>query len=296
MAAKAKPIIVGLGEVLWDMLPSGKQLGGAPANFTYHAHALGGRGILVSRVGTDSLGTEILARLNRLGVDCRTVSRDPDHPTGTVEVTLDTQGHPEYIIHEDVAWDYIPYTHSLGDLAARTDAVCFGTLCSRTHVSRSTVLRFLQETHPECLRIYDVNVRQSFYSHDLIDTLLNSASVVKLNHDELPIVASLTECSRGDDTATIAALMSKYDLTAFAMTRGAHGSLLQVGNHRADHPGISGDVQDTVGAGDSFTAALASGLLRGDHPETINEHANRVAAYVVSQTGATPPLPAELID
>jgi fructokinase len=164
----ALPIVVGIGEVLWDMLPGGKQLGGAPANFAYHSSALGARGAIVSRVGDDDLGREILLRLDALGIDRTHVSTDAEHPTGTVDVRLDAQGLPGYVIHQDVAWDWITPTSGMLALARRADAVCFGTLAQRTPGNACAIGEFLSATREECLRVFDVNFRQQFYNADTV--------------------------------------------------------------------------------------------------------------------------------
>ena len=288
-----KPTVVGLGEVLWDLLPSGKQFGGAPANFAYHAAAQGADAKAVSCVGNDALGEEILARIDALGLSRDTVAIDDAHPTGTVSVELDSHGKPEYIIHTDVAWDFIPQTPDVLTLAATTDAVCYGSLAQRSDVSRETIRAFLAATPPECLRIFDINLRQAFYSAEIIAASLEAAKVLKLNDEELPIVAELLSIS-GDEAALLASLIERYSLTAIALTKGSKGSLLVSASERSEHPGVSAEIADTVGAGDSFTAVLATGLLRGWDLDTINDRANRVAAFVCTQSGAAPTLPGRI--
>jgi len=286
--------LVGLGEVLWDMLPGGKQLGGAPANFAYHSQALGHRGVIASCVGEDDLGKEILDCLGRLDIDRRYIAVDRDHPTGTVTVKLDEAGQPDFTIHTGVAWDFIPCSPELLDLAAEVDAVCFGSLCQRSDVSRSTVRKFLESTRPDCLRVFDINIRQSYYSKDIVNSMLKTSNVFKLNDDELPIVAELIEIG-GSETDILAALTDRYDLRLVVLTKGSAGSRLYTGDRDSVHQGIPvAAVADTVGAGDAFTAATVVGVLKGDDLDEINDHANRVAAYVCSQKGATPELPAEL--
>ncbi|MFB0515667.1 MAG: carbohydrate kinase [Candidatus Neomarinimicrobiota bacterium] len=286
--------LVGLGEVLWDVLPNGKQLGGAPANFAYHAQALGGNGIVVSCVGDDGPGREILARLDDLGLDRRYVATDKNHPTGTVTVELDAVGKPAYTIHENVAWDYIPYNSGLEELAGEVDAVCFGSLCQRSRVSRETIRQFLEVTKRECLRLFDLNLRQSYFNREIIDTLLKLTDVLKLNDEELPFLAELCDV-QGSETRVLHQLTERYALRLVALTRAERGSRLFTPGRDSDHPGFRAQVADTVGAGDSFAAVLALGLLRGEQLDRINEYANRVASFVCSQNGATPPLPSELI-
>jgi len=286
--------LAGLGEILWDMLPAGKQLGGAPANFAYHAQALGAKGVVVSCVGDDELGKEILSRLGGLGLDCRFIAVDKAHPTGTVTVKLDENGKADFTIHENVAWDFIPLDTGLLELAAQTDAVCFGSLCQRSEVSRDTVRRFLQATKPDCIRVLDINIRQSYYNKDIVHTMLQVSDVLKLNDEELPVVAELLDMT-GSETNIFSQLTERYALRLIALTRGASGSRLYGRGEDSNHPGFPAQVADTVGAGDSFTAAMTLGLLQGKELDRINEDANRVASYVCTQSGATPKLPDGLI-
>jgi fructokinase len=290
-------LIVGVGEILWDMLPGGKQLGGAPANFAYHAKALGADAAVVSRVGDDALGREILSRLDVLGLDRSHVSTDPHHATGRVDVQLDAAGVPEYVIHAPAAWDFIPLDcalpgRALLDLAARADAVCFGSLALRSPRSAETISAFVEATRPG-LRVFDVNLRPPFVDGGVIGRLLPTSQVLKLNDAELPRVATLLGID-GDGPAAIGALFERYPLQVVALTRGPGGSVLYArGGRVSDHPGFPTTVADTVGAGDAFTAALVTGLLRGHALDAINAAANRLAAYVCSQRGATPPIPQE---
>lgn len=281
------PRIVGLGEVLWDLLPSGKSLGGAPANFAFHANQLGACGVVVSAVGNDDLGREILTRFQELGLP-ETGIRTIAQPTGTVTVTM-TDGQPSYTIHRNVAWDEIPWDTGLAELAAQTDAVCFGSLAQRSIGSQSTLLSFLDATPPDCLRIFDINLRQRFYNRDIVESSLIRAHVFKLNHEELPIVAELLNLPNGSEDETLASLLKRYHLRLIALTRGAQGSRLYSKWRISDHPGhpVTKFV-DAVGAGDSFTATLAVGLLKFDDLHSIHDRAARIASYVCSQAGATP--------
>lgn len=288
-----RPVIVGLGEILWDLLPEGRQLGGAPANFAYHAHALGAQAFPVSCVGNDEPGREILERLEQLELPPRYVSIDPDHPTGTVDVAIDEKGHPRFTIHEEVAWDYIPQTRSLEALAARTDAVAFGTLAQRGRVSRTTIRAFLSATRETCLRIFDVNLRQAFYREEIVRTLLTTCDVVKLNDEELPVIRDMLDVET-DLSAGLASLVERYKLRLAVLTRGEHGSILRSAEGESVHPGVQVNVVDTVGAGDAFTAAVAIGMLHGRDQEWIQQFATEVASFVCTQAGATPPLPDEL--
>lgn len=291
--------IVGLGEILWDMLPGGRQLGGAPANFAYHANALGADGVVVSRVGQDGPGRDILSRLDELGLDRRHVTTDPDHPTGRVDVRIDAHGVPDYVIHQDVAWDFLPGPQddlALAGLAARCDAVCFGSLAQRGPASRRAVAAFLDATRPQCLRVFDVNLRQSYFGHGTIDTSLRRSEVLKLNDTELPVLSRLLNVGGESPAAMVTAIIRAYPrLRLVALTLGGQGATLYTADGQAaHHPGFPAEVIDTVGAGDAFTAALVPGLLDGHAPDRINAFANRLAAYVCSQPGATPPVPAEL--
>ena len=287
--------IVGLGEILWDMLPAGKQLGGAPANFAYHAQALGAEGVVVSCIGDDDLGREILSQLDGLGLDCQYIAVDKANRTGTVTVKLDANGVPDFTIHENVAWDFIPLSAPLLELAARADAVCFGSLCQRSDVSRDTVRRFLEKTKPDCLRIFDINIRQSYYSKDIIGAMLDTSNVLKLNDDELPLVGELLDI-KGSESEILAELAARYELRLIVLTKGADGSRLYGPDGDSESKGVPPEkIADTVGAGDAFTAAVAVGLLNGNGLEQINAHANRVASFVCSQHGATPKLPDDMV-
>lgn len=292
MSNDKKPLVIGLGEVLWDLLPDGKQLGGAPANFAYHAKALGADAHVVSSVGDDALGGEILARLDWLGVQRQFVSVDHKHPTGTVSVELDGQGKATYIIHTGVAWDYIPPTPGLLETMRKADAVCFGSLAQRSEVSRATIEACLAATEEQCLRIFDVNLRQHYFNVEVIEAGLQAARVLKLNEEELPVVADLLGIA-GEQEDILDALLKKFDLDLIALTRGEKGSLLVAPGQLSAQAAIVGKIIDTVGAGDAFTAALAIGLLQGRNLDAINRCAARLAGYVCSQSGATPEIPEE---
>lgn len=287
---------IGLGEVLWDLLPGGRQLGGAPANFAYHAHALGAESLVVSRVGRDDLGRDLLERLNALGLATSGIAVDPVAPTGSVSVTLDPTGKPAYTIHLDVAWDLLEADPEGLRAAAGADAVCFGTLAQRHPVARESIRRLLQATRPDALCIFDINLRQRFWSREVIVESLALATVLKLNDEELPILADLLGWPADDDHRLLARLAERFDLRAVALTRGARGSLLWTAGRTWNWPGSDLKVADTVGAGDSYTAALALGLLSGKAPEDILCIAHRVADFVCTQSGATPPMPADFAD
>jgi fructokinase len=278
------PRVVGIGELLWDIFPNGRRLGGAPANFAYHASRLGCLGTVVSRVGADTLGRDALARLDTLGVDRSPVQTDPLLPTGTVAVALDPHGHPRYAIHADVAWDALEWTPDLAALAPEAAAVCFGTLASRGPRTLDTVRRFLGAAGPHCLRIFDVNLRQDYHSPERVRAFLGLCDVLKLNEDELPRVAHM--CGAGGDAAE--GLRRRFGLKLVALTLGSRGSVLYADGLRLEEPGAPVAVADTVGAGDAFTAALVAGLVRGLDLPLIHKRAAALSAYVCTQEGAMP--------
>jgi fructokinase len=282
--------ILSIGEVLWDLLPSGPLLGGAPANFAVHAQALGGEVRLLSRVGKDALGQEIALRLQARGMSTNLLGIDDALPTGTVSVTLAGDGQPHYIIHEHVAWDAIAATPAAEMAAREAAAVCFGSLAQRSPTSCSAVQGLVAASSREALRVFDINLRQAFYSRAVIETSLGLATVLKLNDTELPVLAEMLGLG-GDTRSQLAALARQFDLRAIAFTRGADGSCLLVGHEWSDHPGVPTTVADTIGAGDSFTAAFVLGLLDLWPVPALHQRASEVAAFVCSQPGPTPPLP-----
>lgn len=288
-------LVTGIGELLWDILPGGKELGGAPGNFAWHARALGMTGGVVSAVGDDEDGREILERLDRLGVHRDLVRVDPSHPTGRSTVSLDRAGVPTFHVHEDVAWDYIPFTEELARLAGEVDAVDFGTLGQRHRVSRETTRSFVSRTRSDAVRLFDLNLRPPHYTKEVIEESLALATVLKLNEDELAILPRVFGWP-GDREEILRRLADTYELEVIALTRGANGSVLYAEGRTSIHRGFPVRVADTVGAGDAFAAAVAVGTLRGCDLDAINEHANRVASFVCSRSGATPELPDELVD
>lgn len=285
--------VVGLGEVLWDLFPDGPQFGGAPANFACHAAMLGADAYVVSRVGDDELGERAIAALRRHGVEARLVGRDRDYPTGTVRVELDDEGSPRFEIAGDAAWDHIPWADELEGLARRADAVCFGTLAQRAETSRGTIRRFLEATGRDCLRILDVNLRRPFFDPRVLIDSLRLADAVKLNEEELPLVASICELA-GSARDVLGGLRARYGLRLVALTRGAEGAMLLGAGGIAECAGTPVVVRDTVGAGDAFTAAMALGYLQGLGLDEVCGRACRVAAYVCTQAGGTPELPEAL--
>ncbi len=286
-----KPLVVGIGEILWDILPSGKKLGGAPANFAYHAGELGCEAYIISSVGNDKLGNEILDILNTLGLSSRYIQIDECHPTGTVEVQLDNNGIPSYIIHENVAWDYIKVNEKCLELMKNADAVCFGSLSQRSETSREAILKLLNNTNNNCIKIFDINLRQNFYNREIIINSLAHANVLKLNELELSIVSDLLGVNGGEESEKLRKLQKKYSLRLIALTKGDCGSILFNGERISKHPGFKVEVLDTVGAGDAFTAAVAVGLIKKWDLDTINDFANKLGGYVCTQQGATPKIP-----
>ncbi|MBI3866263.1 MAG: carbohydrate kinase [Planctomycetia bacterium] len=286
--------IVAIGEILWDVFPDGPRFGGAPANFACHAAGLGAQAAIVSAVGDDDLGRGALHELAQRLVNVECVQIQPSRPTGTVQVMLDGAGKASFEFRSDIAWDDLTWGEPLELLARRAAAVCFGTLAQRCTASRATIQRFVRQTPPGCLRVFDVNLRAPFYDTEVIRESLELANVFKLNDDELPIVAGMFGL-RGSERELVAGLGREGGLELVAVTRGPRGALLwsKTGEF-SDEPGVPCVVKDTVGAGDSFTAALTIGLLQKRSLHEINRHACRVASYVCSQAGAAPRLPAEL--
>ncbi len=285
--------VAGLGEILWDLLPGGKQMGGAPANFAYHAQALGATSHIISAVGSDPLGREILETLELHGLSSDHIALHETLPTGTVDVILDSDGKPDFIIHERVAWDRIACSDALQDLASELSAVCFGALAQRSPVSRATIRDLLRKTPPSCLRVFDINLRQDFYTPDIVLESLELSTCLKLNEDELPVVARICGIEGGEDEI-VRALVHRFDLRLVALTRGEKGSLLVTGEEVNDTRSPEVAVADTVGAGDAFTAALTMGLLRGLPLGVINQRAIALAGYVCTQPGAMPRIPEEI--
>jgi len=281
-------IVVGLGELLWDLFPAGKQLGGAPANFAYITSLLGDQGIPASRLGQDSLGEDAICRLGELGLSTEFIQKDVQHPTGTVNVEVDRTGQPRFEISESVAWDFLEWTPQWQKLAEQTDAVCFGSLAQRSEQSCKTIRRFLLGLRKNAVRIFDVNLRQNFYTVEVLAQSMKLATIVKLNHEELPRIMRFFDPQSLGEEDSARRLLSSHDMKLVCVTRGSAGSLLVSADERSEHPGFKVKVADTVGAGDAFTAALVHGYLRGTPLAQINETANRVGAWVASQPGATP--------
>ena len=280
--------LVGLGEVLWDCLPSGKRLGGAPANCAFHAHQMGIPSAVVSAVGEYDDGWEILQQLGAMGLDCSGLAMRADLPTSRVTVKMSDGGQPSYTIHQPVAWDSLVLTPEAAGLAQECAAVCFGSLAQRSKTSREMVQSFLQATPESAWRIFDVNLRQDYFSAEVLNASLELANVVKLNDEELPVLAELLSLTGTTADDQLAELRDRYSLHMVAYTCGAEGSILLDANetHRLAGPPVA--VEDTIGAGDSFTATLAAGLLQGWPLEKTHARAIQLAGYVCTQPGATP--------
>jgi fructokinase len=298
--------VLGLGELLWDVLPEGPRLGGAPANFTVMAGRLGNHAVLLSRIGRDDLGRMALDRLEPLPVDTSFVETDPVHETGRVTVYFEA-GQPHYTIHQPAAWDFLELSDEWVRLAERADALCFGSLAQRSLESRQTIQTLAAQTSSKCIRVFDVNLRGPFYSGEVIQESLELATVMKMNDAEVPLVLGLLGLPGGDsvaqgsvhadaerpDSERLGAerLLSEFPtLQMVAVTRGGHGSLLVTRDEWHEHPGLPIKVADTIGAGDAFTAAMTHYLLRGADLATLNEAGNRWGGWVASQSGAMPPL------
>jgi len=294
-----RPIVVGLGELLWDLFPKGKQLGGAPANFAYITALLGDSGIVASRVGDDRLGQEALWHLKSSGLDVSRVQRDPTHATGTVKVEVDLRGQPEYHISENVAWDFLEFSEDWISLARATHAVCFGSLAQRNPVSRATIRAFLSALPSFAIGIFDVNLRQSYFNGDLLRDSARHATILKLNHEEFPRFLDLLRCPlKGSERSDIFAarwLCRELGIRLVCITRGPAGSALITAESHHEHPGFSVKIADTVGAGDAFTATLVHHALRGSSLAAMNVAANRMGAWVASQEGAMPTADPEIL-
>ena len=295
---KESRLILGIGELLWDLLPSGPRLGGAPANFTVMSGRLGNHAVILSRIGRDDLGRQAVEILDPLPIDTSHIQIDSAHETGRVTVELDAAGQASYVIHQPAAWDALELSDDWVQLAERADAICFGSLAQRAIESRQTLQTLAAQTPSTCVRVFDVNLRAPFYSGEILQESLELATVAKMNDAEVPLVLSLLglPAAEGPDALRLSAsrLIAEFPtLTLVAITCGAHGSLLVSRDEWHAHPGLPIAVADTIGAGDAFTAALTHYLLRGASLATLNEAGNRWGSWVASQHGAMPPLPAE---
>ena len=284
-----KPYVIGLGEVLWDVLPEGKKLGGAPANFAYHVSQFGYDTMAVSAVGHDVLGDETLEALNEKQLNF--CMPRVDYPTGTVQVTLDDEGVPTYVIREGVAWDNIPFTAELEDLAHHTSAVCFGSLAQRSPESRATIQAFLKALPENALKIFDINLRQNFYTRDLLVESMKACNILKINDEEVVVLGRLLEISGLDMQNNCWLLLGRFDLDALVLTCGVNGSYVFTKGNVSYQETPKVEVADTVGAGDSFTAAFVAGWLSRKPIEEIHRAAVETRAFVCTSHGAMPVLP-----
>jgi fructokinase len=297
-----KKRVVGLGEVLWDLLPERTCLGGAPANFAYITTLMGDQGIVASRVGEDSRGLEALRHMEELGLNIDHVQTDRERPTGTVKVELDGKGAARFEIAHPAAWDSLEWTLDWQHMAENADAVCFGSLAQRSEESRATIRHFLRATPPGAVKVFDVNLRQCYYSQEVLAESMRLSDIVKLNDEELPKIMSLGKFPHKDEMSSAQRLISAYNLKLVCITRGGRGSLLVCdksvcdksvcdkpvrdkparGGDSSEHPGFRVRVADTVGSGDAFTAGLVHEYLHGASLDLMNEVANLVGAWVAS--------------
>ena len=288
-------LVIGIGEALFDMLPEGKKLGGAPANFAYHVSQFGINSCAVSAIGKDGLGKELTNELKRHNLNFQI--EEVDYPTGKVQVTLDINGIPCYEIKENVAWDNIPFTPKLEDLAKHCSAVCFGMLAQRNQVSRRTIHRFLDlmPDREDTYKIFDINLRQGFYTKETITESMERCNILKINDEELIAVSRLFGYPGIDLQNKCWLLMGKYNLRMLILTCGVNGSYVFTPGHVSfvDTPHV--EVVDTVGAGDSFTGAFIASVLKGKSPDEAHKLAVKVSAYVCTQNGAMPKLPEEYL-
>jgi fructokinase len=277
--------IAGIGEVLWDLLPQGKVLGGAPANFAYHARMLGADSYIVSAIGKDELGTEIIDRLSSHNIHLQI--EELDHPTGVVNVSLNEAGVPCYEIKEQVAWDHISLSNQVADLATQLDAVCFGSLAQRSNISEMSIKKFVSLVPDNALKVFDINLRQNYYTKALIDESLQLANVLKINDEELQALVGMYGLS-GDDLSACRHLAKMFNLKMVACTYGANGSLLCSLTESSFMKTPKVTVKDTVGAGDAFSAALIVGMLNDFPMKRFHEMAVKLSAYICTMEGAMP--------
>ena len=289
-----KHYVVGLGEALWDMLPDGKKLGGAPANFAYHAGQFGLDTLAVSALGEDALAEETIEALKKNSLQYL-MPRVP-YPTGTVLVTLSGNGIPSYEIKENVAWDNIPFTAEIEEVARNCRAVCFGSLAQRNVVSRDTIQQFLDATPKECIKICDINLRQQFFSKEILEGSFKRCNILKINDEELVVVSHMFGYQDLDDAKVCEQIVRDYDLQMLVLTCGTNGSHVFTADGRHSfQPTPKVTVADTVGAGDSFTGSFCAAILNGKPVEEAHRIAVEVSAYVCTQNGAMPKYPAELV-
>lgn len=281
--------VIGIGELLFDVFPTGKKLGGAPVNFAYHVQQLGLESLAISAIGKDALGDEIMSLLDEK--DIKGYVPRVDAPTGTVQVSLDADGVPTFTIMENVAWDLIPFSEELGKEASRCSAICFGSLAQRSAISHETISRLVKLAPKDALIIFDINLRQHFYSKDLIEESLRECNILKINETEFELVMPLLGSKETDYRKGSEWLMKEYEINTVILTCGAEGSYIFADDFVSFEPTPKVEVADTVGAGDSFTAAFCASLLKGESMKVAHRKAVEVSAYVCTQTGAMPVLP-----
>jgi Sugar kinases, ribokinase family len=288
--------VVGMGEALWDILPEGKKIGGAPANFAYHVSQFGLPSCVVSAVGDDALGNEIHENFTSKGLNY-IIDKVP-YPTGTVHVEIDQAGIPQYDIKENVAWDNIPFTHALETLAKKTKAICFGSLAQRNVVSRETINRFLDtmQNKDDSIVVFDVNLRQGFYNKEILCNSMKRCNILKINDEELVTISRMFGYPGIDLQDKCWILLGKYNLKMLILTCGINGSYVFTPGNVSFQPTPMVEVADTVGAGDSFTAAFISSIIKGRSVAEAHSLAVRTSAFVCTKKGAMPTLPAELTE
>lgn len=287
-----KQIVVGLGEALWDCLPDGKKLGGAPANFAFHVSQFNTNAIAISAVGKDELGNETLRELESKGL--KHIMPRVDFPTGTVQVKLDAQGIPTYDIMEGVAWDNIPFTDDIKKIAENCRAVCFGSLAQRNAASRKTIYQFLDSTPNDCMKIFDINLRQNFYSKEVIRKSIKRCNILKINDEELVTLGRMFGYPGLDMENKCWLILGKYNLDMLVLTCGINGSYVFTPGNMSFQETPKVEVADTVGAGDSFTGSFCGSILNGKSVAEAHRIAVNVSAYVCTQNGAMPHIPDSL--
>jgi len=293
---KENKSIVGIGEALWDVLPESKKIGGAPANFAYHVSQFGLNSCVVSAVGDDPLGAQILDNFKEKGL--RNIMAVVPYPTGTVQVEIDQVGVPQYVIKENVAWDNIPFTSELEELAHNTCAVCFGSLAQRNVVSRDTINRFIDAMpqDEDNLIVFDVNLRQCFFNKEILDQSMKRCNVLKINDEELVTIGRLFGYPGLDIENKCWLILGKYNLDMLVLTCGVNGSYVFAPGEQSFQETPKVEVADTVGAGDSFTGTFCASILKGKSIKEAHELAVKVSAYVCTQNGAMPEIPAEFTE
>jgi fructokinase len=278
---------IGIGEVLWDLLPTGKLVGGAPSNFAYHTQQQGASSCIVSAVGNDSNGNEIKEALLKKNLTTDYI-QTVDYPTGTVDVNLNSSGEPSYSINENVAWDYISLPKNIDKQIKHTAILCFGSLAQRNAYTRNSIKKIIQKVNDDCLIVFDINIRQSYYNKEIIQESLAFCNVLKLNVDELAILRSLLNLKGLDDKVVVEKLMKQYNLKLVALTYGSKGSVLMTPNNVSQLKTPKINVLDTIGAGDSFTATMAMEFVKDKSLDKVHQRAIEVSSFVCQSNGAMP--------